>query len=231
MTQVSHHQCTNRDKDDFFSYQVLSGPGSLFYLKCYDCCTDVVNDMNPGILDVSHQTRSEALGLFYNEKTFVVNKAAHFILKGWLFEVVGWKNMKHIRRLFCEFDEIDSMPSDQDVVDFAVVFLLMELRLLKCQLRVTFALFPDDHIGCKLRRKIRELVASNQIVEADVKGKDVGVLEGLVRATAVGWKRLWTDEGDLLGLGDANQEASLRCTVCGVDEEGNTLDVPMFESL
>ena len=232
MSQAVHNDdCANVEEDKLFLHHVLPGPGSLFYLKCYDCCTDLANDTRPGILDVSRQTRTEALALFYSENTFVVNNSEHFILKDWLFEVVGWQHMKHVRSLYCEFDETDSTPSDQDVVNFAVVILLMELRLLKCWLRATFDLYRDDHIGCKLRRKIRELVAGKPIVKADVEGKDVRVVEDLVRDTAVAWKTLWLDEGDLLGLGDANQEASARCTVCGEDEDENTLNVPMFESL
>jgi hypothetical protein len=72
----------------------------------------------------------------------------------------------------------------------------MELGLLNCQLRVTFTTFSSDHIGCKLRRKVRELVAAKPIVEADVEGKDIGLAEALVMATAVGWRALWLDDGD-----------------------------------
>ena len=72
----------------------------------------------------------------------------------------------------------------------------MELGLLNCQLRVTFTTFSSDHIGCKLRRKVRELVAAKPMVEADVEGKDIGLVENLVVATAVGWRALWFDDGD-----------------------------------
>ena len=42
----------------------------------------------------------------------------------------------------------------------------------------------------------RELVAAKPIVEADVEGKDIGLVENLVVATAVGWRALWFDDGD-----------------------------------
>ena len=69
----------------------------------------------PGILEVSRQTRTEALGLFYNNNTFVVDNAENFVLKDWLFEVVGWENMKNVRRMFVEVD--DCAPSRQVVLD------------------------------------------------------------------------------------------------------------------
>ena len=67
----------------------------------------------------------------------------------------------------------------------------MELGLLNCQLRVTFTTFSSDHIGCKLRKKVRE-----PIVKADVEGKDVGLVDALVVAAAVDWRALWLDDGD-----------------------------------
>ena len=50
----------------------------------------------------------------------------------------------------------------------------MELGLLNCQLRVTFTTFSSDHIGCKLRRKVRELVAAK--IEADAEAIGLGIL-------------------------------------------------------
>jgi hypothetical protein len=175
----------------------------------------------PGILEANRQTRTEALGLFYSENTFVVDDAENFVIKDWLFEVVGWENMNNVRCLFCEFD--DCTPTDQVLIDYAVVILLMELGLLNCQLCITFTTFHSDHIGCKLRKKVRELIASKPIVKADV--------EALVAATAVNWKALWLDDEDSLGLGDANEEASAYCTVCELEEDGSRPHAPLFESL
>ena len=233
MSQVEHHQCANAteaggDDEIFHVHQVLPGPGSLFFLKADDCCTNVSSgDSMPGILEVSRQTRTEALGLFYNNNTFVVDDAENFVLKDWLFEVVGWENMKNVRRMFVEVD--DCAPSRQVVLDYAVVILLMELGLLHCQLRVTFTTFRSDHIGCKLRKWIRELIAAKQIVKADVEGKDVGVLEALVVATAVAWKTLWLD--DSMGSGEPNEEATEFCTVCELEEDGTRPHAPLFESI
>jgi hypothetical protein len=72
----------------------------------------------------------------------------------------------------------------------------MELGLLNCQLRVTFTTFSSDHIGCKLRKNVRELIAAKPIVKADVEGKDVGLVDALVVATTVDWRALWLDDGD-----------------------------------
>jgi hypothetical protein len=235
MSQVEHHQCANAtsaggDDEVFHVHQILPGLGRLFFLKADDCCTDAsASDSMPGILEANRQTRTEALGLFYSENTFVVDDAENFVIKDWLFEVVGWENMKNVRRLFCEFD--DCTPTNQVLIDYAVVILLMELGLLNCQLRVTFTTFRSDHIGCKLRKKLRELIASKPIVKADVEGKDVGVVEGLVAATAVDWKALWLDDEDSLELGDANEEASAYCTVCELEEDGSRPHAPLFESL
>jgi hypothetical protein len=52
---------------------------------------------NPGILEANRQTRTEALGLFYSENTFVVDDAEYFVIKDWLFEGVGLENMKSVR--------------------------------------------------------------------------------------------------------------------------------------
>lgn len=235
MSQVEHHECANAtsaggDDEVFHVHQILPGPGSLFFLKGDDCCTNVTTgDSNPGILEASRQTRTEALGLFYSKNTFVVDDADYFVLKDWLFGVVGWANMKNVRRMFSEFE--DCAPSDQVVVDYAVLILLMELGLLKCQLRVTFTLFRGDHIGCKLREKVRELIAAKPIVKADVEGKDVAIVEALVAPTAVGWKTLWQDDEDSLGLGDANEEGTAYCTVCELEEDGTRPHEPLFESL
>ena len=235
MSQVEHHGCANAtaaggDDEIFHVHQILPDPGSLYFLRADDCCTAVTTrDSNPGILEVSRQLRTEALGLFYLGNTFVVDDAQQFVFKNWLFEVVGWANMKNVRRLFCEFD--NALPSDQVLIDYTVVILLMELGLLKCQLRVTFTLFRSDHIGCKLRKKVRELIAAQPITKADVEGNDVGVVEALVAGTAREWRILWMDDDDSLGLGDANEEARFYCTVCDLDEDDNRLVAPLFESL
>ena len=64
-----------------------------------------------------------------------------------------------------------------------------------------------------------------------MEGKDVGVVEALVASTAVDWKALWLDDEDSLGLGDANEEASVFCTVCELDEDGGRPHAPLFESI
>jgi hypothetical protein len=47
----------------------------------------------------------------------------------------------------------------------------------------------------------------------------------------LGWQTLWSDDSDRLGLGDANQEASVFCTVCELDEREERPEVPLFDSL
>jgi hypothetical protein len=235
MSQVEHHGCTNAtanggDDEIFHVHQISPESGSLFFLRADDCCTAAsFRDSRPAILEVSRQTRTEALGLFYTNNTFVVDDAQFLVVKNWLFEVVGWANMKNVRRLFCEVD--NAVPSNQMLIDYAVLILLMELGLLKCQLRVTFTTFREDHIGCKLRRKVRELIAAQSITKADVEGKAVGVVEALVAQTARDWSTLWLDISDSLGLGAANQEISLYCTVCELEEDGGRPHAPLFESV
>jgi hypothetical protein len=237
MSQVEHHGCANAtanggDDEIFHVHQISPESGSLYFLRADDCCTAVsTRDSRPAILEVSRQTRTEALGLFYNNNnnTFVVDDVQFLVIKDWLFRVVGWANMKNVRRLFCEVD--NAVPSQQMLIDYAVIILLMELDLLKCQLRVTITTFRDDHIGCKLRKKVRELIAAQSITKADVEGKDVGVAEALVARTARDWMTLWMDSNDSLGLGDANQEAFAYCTVCELEEDGGRPVAPLFESL
>ena len=52
------------DDEVFHVHQILPGPGSLFYLKAGDCCTDAsTSDSNPEIL-VSEQARLPAQAPF-----------------------------------------------------------------------------------------------------------------------------------------------------------------------
>jgi hypothetical protein len=52
-----------------------------------------------------------------------------------------------------------------------------------------------------------------------------------VANTARDWSTLWLDISDSLGLGAANQEISLYCTVCEPEEDGGRPHAPLFESL
>lgn len=224
MTQLTHEDCTNDNLTAVSIRRVSPVPEALYTVKAQDSSNYRNPTHLPKILELNRQVRSETKFLFFRENTFVWDHAELTDVKDWLFNFVGWEHMSEVRRLYCASSDNNS-PSTADVVAYAVIILLMELRLLKCQLRVIYRLFCNDHIGCKLREKVRAHIQAHGILKQDVESKSAATLESIVSATAVAWRVDWVDDER-----EGNDEALLRCTVCELDELGELPDPPALES-
>ena len=224
MTQLQHKDCTNDHLPAVSIRHVLPVPEALYIVKT-DNPSHYRNPTHlPKILELNRQVRSETKSLFFRENTFMWDDAEVADVKDWLFNFVVWEHMSEVRRLYCASSDNNS-PSNADVVAYAVLILLTELRLLNCQLRVIFHLSWNDHIGCKLRRRMRAIIQANGITKQDVEGKSAATLEPMVVATAVAWRADWVDDERV-----DNHEALLRCTVCEEDDSGEVPGPPALET-
>ncbi|KAM0723440.1 hypothetical protein Q7P37_000426 [Cladosporium fusiforme] len=126
------------------------------------------------MLLVNRQIRSEALPMFYGANLFTFEDASY--MARWLFNICGWENIKHIRRMYgvvcgVDGDVWDDPPTWVSVI---VVLLLMEVGILKCELWLDCN--QEDgaiaqHQYCRYRERVKALIDSKGITKENTSQK------------------------------------------------------------
>lgn len=182
-----------------FLPQLLTGRLGMLFVDLWPK-TELDAMLNLNILSINRQIRSEALPIFYRDNIFAFADVKDLL--PWLIKNCGWDDIKHIRRVW---GQVPLEVNPDRVERVAVVLLLMELGILKCELRlVPQTEYPtrNEHFCCKLWQGVKDHVASQAIGQNDIV-PDMKALASLVAPVIGSRRRLYHSSDDPV------------CKVCG----------------
>lgn len=210
----------------------------------------------PKILALNRQIRKEALPLFYSNNAFISiygfncsarhQKLPAEIISNWVFNIVGQDHMKFIRAIIWyqrqednrNYSRVEELSS---CISIASLLLLMELCILRCEIRVDLG-NTVDHIGCMLQQVVRSLVQTSQLTKADVEGKNAAEVEGLVYPAVKTWFRgyfaarwdgtnMWRNpQSAPPGMTEMRRITRPPCPICPVVEDSTCGRQPMLRA-